>query len=106
MDAVLCGLRQSLELGFDVLIEGEATGADIMARQWAGGAGIPVERYPADWDRYGKAAGPIRNAQMLDADPDLVIAFVNKPLSASRGTNHMVGIAQAACVPTWVIEAQ
>lgn len=37
--------------------------------------GFPVERYPADWERYGKRAGPIRNRKMLDQGPDLVVAF-------------------------------
>lgn len=59
-----------------VLIEGGARGADRLAREWAIGAGVPVETYEADWDRHDKAAGPIRNSTMLSAGkPDLVVAF-------------------------------
>jgi hypothetical protein len=36
---------------------------------------LRIEKYPADWDKYGPAAGPIRNRQMLDTGVDLVIAF-------------------------------
>ena len=80
----------------DVIIEGEAPGADTMALRWAKDSGIPVERYPAQWDKYGKSAGPIRNKQMLDeGKPDLVIAF-HANISASRGTKNMISQAQAA----------
>lgn len=58
------------------LIHGGAKGADSLAGEWAERIGIKVEVYPADWDKFGKAAGGIRNQQMLDeGDPDLVIAF-------------------------------
>jgi YspA, cpYpsA-related SLOG family len=69
-----------------VLIQGEADGADRMAATWAASRRIQVERYPADWRRHGKAAGPIRNQQMLDIGrPDLVIAF-----PGGHGTADMV----------------
>ena len=80
----------------DWLVIGEAPGADTMALRWAKDSGIPVERYPAQWDKYGKSAGPIRNKQMLDeGKPDLVIAF-HANISASRGTKNMISQAQAA----------
>jgi hypothetical protein len=78
----------------DVLIEGEAPGADTLAREWATEQGIPVERYPADWNRHGKAAGPIRNRRMLvEGKPDLVVAF-----PGGRGTANMISQAEAAGV--------
>lgn len=59
-----------------VLIHGAAMGADSMAGSWARHRGIPEHPYPADWTKHRKAAGPIRNQQMLDeGKPDLVIAF-------------------------------
>ena len=61
--------------------------------------GVPVEVYPADWTRYGKPAGPIRNRQMLnEGKPDMVIAF-HDDLSVSVGTKDMVDIANAAGLP-------
>lgn len=68
-----------------VVIEGEARGADTIAREWAESRGITVEKYPADWKRYGKAAGPIRNKQMLEeGKPDFVVAF-----PGGTGTDNM-----------------
>ncbi len=84
-----------------VVIEGEARGADTMAREWAEHFMIPVEKYPADWERYGRAAGFIRNRQMLsDGKPDLVVAFYDKPREESKGTADMVKQARAAGVET------
>ena len=44
-----------------VLVHGAARGADSMAGAWADSRGITVDPFPADWDRYRKSAGPIRN---------------------------------------------
>ena len=71
---------------FHVLIQGAARGADTYARNWAETHNIRCLSFPADWKRNGKAAGPIRNRQMLDVgQPDLVIAF-----PGGRGTADMV----------------
>lgn len=91
---------------FSVVIEGEARGADTLARQWAEARGIPVEAYPADWERYGKAAGPIRNRQMLDeGHPDLVVAFPAGRLADTKGTLNMVSTAQARSIRVVVDES-
>jgi hypothetical protein len=52
-------------LGITHLREGGAKGADGDAGRWALWRGVPSRTYPADWDRYGRAAGPIRNGEML-----------------------------------------
>jgi hypothetical protein len=83
-----------------VLIHGCAAGADFMARQWALINNVPELAFKANWDRFGKAAGPKRNIQMLnDGKPSLVIAF-----PGGNGTAHMVRIAREAGVE--VIEIQ
>jgi hypothetical protein len=80
--------------GIALLIEGGARGADFMARKFAEWAGIPVRTFPADWDAHGKAAGPIRNQQMLDeGKPDIVVAF-----EGGRGTADMIDRAEKAGV--------
>lgn len=62
--------------GFSVVIDGVARGADTLAYQWAKSRGILSQRFPAEWGRYGKAAGPIRNQQMIDeGKPEMGIAF-------------------------------
>lgn len=97
-----------------VVIEGGAKGADSIARGWAARcrARYSAQRtvhvqaltFSADWERYGKAAGPVRNQQMIDdGAPELVIAFVNKALEDSRGTWDMVQRAQAAGIPYRVL---
>lgn len=77
---------------FEVVIHGDASGADALAAAWARDRGVPVAAYPADWDAHGKKAGPIRNQQMLDEGrPDIVIAF-----PGGRGTYDMLKKAAAA----------
>lgn len=88
-----------------LLIHGAARGADSWARQWAGGRGVATLAFPAKWYPKGRrgpldrAAGHKRNAQMLyEGRPDAVLAF-----PGGRGTANMVGKAQAAGVPVWVV---
>lgn len=82
------------------LVHGAARGADSLAARIAAEWHWPVVAYPADWKTHGKAAGSIRNQQMLDTKPDLVLAF---PTPQSRGTWDMVRRAQAAGVRTIVV---
>lgn len=86
------------------LADGMATGADTLAYTWATKRGISGRRrWRADWETHGRAAGPIRNAQMLaEFRPDLVVAFIDKPLSESRGTEDMVLRAMDVGVPVHV----
>jgi len=75
-----------------VIIHGGARGADLLADQWAVTNWVTIEEYKADWNKHGKAAGPIRNKQMLEeGKPDLVVAF-----PGGKGTAHMVRIAKEA----------
>lgn len=93
--------------GVMTVIEGGAKGADALAAFWAQShEGVCWIQVPANWARDGKAAGPIRNQRMLvDGNPDLVLAFVDKPLAESRGTADMVRRARGAGVRTYVVEA-
>ena len=68
-----------------VIIHGAAPGADTLADTIAKKLGFEVIPFPAEWARYGKAAGPIRNRKMLDEEPDKVIAFHND-IENSKGT--------------------
>ena len=79
---------------FTALMQGGAAGVDALARDWA--ATHPeIERYVchADWKVHGRAAGPIRNARMLEWKPDMVVAF-----AGGSGTANMVAQAKAAGV--------
>jgi hypothetical protein len=71
----------------------------MLAAQWAQGAGVKLETYPAEWDRFGKAAGPKRNQVMIDQGrPDLVVAF-----AGGNGTADMVNRAKKAGIEVVVI---
>jgi hypothetical protein len=72
------------------VIEGGAPGFDLLAREWAMINEIPVATVDADWERFGPAAGPIRNGIMAKMGPDCVFAGPGGP-----GTASMVKIAQA-----------
>lgn len=109
---VVCAMLDGIRMGMGddpdlVVIEGSARGADRLGREWAEAWGLPCSTYIAHWDEHGKAAGPIRNERMLEEGrPDIVVAFVDKPLHESRGTAHMVGIAREAGVKTIVVEVR
>ena len=106
-DTVIDSLIRGLQAEHDSLrvINGQAKGADMLAHDLAEAYGAITVPFPADWDKYGKAAGPIRNKQMLDeGKPDMVIAFLDRPESESRGTANMIKQAQKAGVPVYVIE--
>ena len=89
---------QGLDPQADTIIHGGARGADALADYYARKMGFTVETFPAEWDKYGKRAGYVRNRAMLDSGADHVYAFVSKPIEESRGTAMMVKIAQEAGV--------
>ena len=77
------------------LIHGGARGADSLSGIWAQSKNIETIVFPADWNRYGKSAGYIRNSQMLtEGIPDLVVAF-----PGGKGTKNMIELAKKANVP-------
>lgn len=80
------------------IIEGGAAGADEMARYWAKGHDVMWITVEAEWEIYGRAAGPRRNAAMLILQPDLVIAF-----PGGRGTDNMIQQALRKGVPVMTI---
>jgi hypothetical protein len=74
-----------------VVIEGGATGADRLVREWCAHNGVHYATVPALWDWSGNSAGPKRNAAMLLLRPEFLLAF-----PGGRGTRDMCYQAQAA----------
>ncbi len=74
-------------------------GADFFGELWAKNRRIPVERYPANWERYGKSAGLRRNQAMIDAAPDALIAVWD---GKSRGTADVIRRARVAGLRVFV----
>lgn len=82
-----------------LLLQGGAEGADSHAAHWAKQRQIPWLTLPAKWGKLGKAAGPIRNQQMLGflgLRPDYVLAF-----EGGRGTADMIARAKAEGIPVY-----
>ena len=78
------------------IIHGGASGADLLARQYAIAAANDIQEVvcPANWMMQGRAAGPIRNQKMIDLKPDVVVAF-----PGGKGTADCVRRAKAAGIP-------
>ena len=112
MIAIVCGGRDFTDaarmkavmdkavhtLGVETIIEGAALGADTLAYEWAmAHGGVSVIHVPADWAKYGRAAGAIRNATMLrillGGDPDTKRAVFAFP--GGNGTKNMVALARS-----------
>lgn len=85
-----------------VIISGTARGADRLGERYAAEHGYRIERFPADWDRDGIAAGPIRNSQMA-AHADALVAFWD---GQSRGTKDMIERAEKHNLPIRVVRFQ
>jgi hypothetical protein len=115
MRILICGDRNwnDLQKVYDTLkeypnveyvIEGEARGADTCGKIAAEMLDIPVLKFPADWTKYGKSAGPIRNHQMLiEGKPDLILAFHDDILN-SKGTKNMVTQALKSLITARIIK--
>ena len=87
-DAILSNRKHDSNI---VIVSGTARGADRLGEQYARERGYRIERYPADWDRDGNSAGPIRNAKMAD-NAHALIAFWD---GQSRGTMNMIETAKS-----------
>lgn len=79
-----------LDIDISEVVSGAALGADTMGEQWATAHNIPIKRFPADWDQYGRSAGYRRNVEMGDY-ADACILFWDLE---SKGTKHMLDIAK------------
>ena len=74
------------------IVSGGASGADALAERYARSRGLAFRAFPADWRRWGKLAGPIRNRQMADYGSAAVVYWDGR----SRGTADMISSASAA----------
>ena len=74
------------------IVNGTCRGADKLGEQYAKEKRLKIKRFPANWNKYGKAAGPKRNQQMANY-ADALIAFWD---GKSRGTKNMIDLAKQA----------
>ena len=85
---------------FSVLLQGNARGADILSKEAAKKLKKIVISFPADWAQYKKAAGPIRNSEMIKQKPDVIFAFHDN-LFVSKGTKHCVSAGLKNKIPVF-----
>jgi hypothetical protein len=98
MKVIIAGSRTLVKLfliqeavtksGYNIteVVSGCAVGADSLGEYYALQNNIPVKKFPAPWDQYGKAAGAIRNCQMAEyADAAIVVWD-----GVSKGSKHMI----------------
>ena len=84
MDKLLQNITEPI-----TIVCGMARGADTLGERYAISKGYEVARFPADWGKFGKAAGYKRNEQMAQ-NADALVAFWD---GSSRGTKHMIDLA-------------
>lgn len=106
LDDFISKLKQKYPDKQVVIITGAAKGADQLGSFYARNHNIPLKEFQADWTTYGKAAGPIRNQQMLDYAlheiPVLIVFWDGE----SRGTKNMMNIAKRHNVQTETVLIQ
>lgn len=86
-DGVLSGRIASGEV---VIVSGHARGTDLLGERYASEHSLRCELFPADWEKYGRSAGPIRNREMA-SHADALIAFYD---GKSKGTGNMIRLAR------------
>lgn len=85
MDKLLCNITEEI-----TVVCGKARGADTLGEKYAKEKGYAVDYYPADWTKYGRRAGYLRNEQMAQ-NADALVAFWD---GESRGTRSMIELAR------------
>jgi len=86
-----------------IVVHGGAKGADTIGGMVAMRLGFEVRVYPAEWERYGRAAGIIRNSMMLEEKPDLILAF-HSNIEKSKGTKDMINKGSKAGIEVKLIK--
>lgn len=89
-----------MELGDFTLLEGGAKGADALGRLCAEELGLEFKTIKAEWKKYGRGAGAVRNRVMVDMEPRLVLGFA---LNDSPGTSDCVMYARGKKIETRVM---
>ncbi len=92
IDCCVSDIRQKYQI---IIVSGGCRGADMLGERYARENGFEIERYHADWETYGRSAGPRRNKQMAEVS-DYVICFWDEK---SKGTKSMIDYARKCGKP-------
>ncbi len=96
---LLCQAIVESQFRIDVILSGTANGVDRLGELWASRHNTPVEKYPANWQQFGKSAGYIRNVEMSHNADALIAIWDGK----SRGTKNMIDIAKSKGLKVYVV---
>jgi hypothetical protein len=88
-----------LPLGTIVVVSGGANGADSLAEQYALKYNLEIIIFKADWKKFGKRAGYLRNIDII-AESDIVVAFWD---GISKGTKHSLNLAESRNIPVTIV---
>lgn len=83
---------------YSTVISGTAPGVDRLGERFAKKIQVPVQRYPANWEKYGRSAGSIRNTEMARRADAVVVVWDG----VSPGTRHMMNAARQRGLPLYV----
>ncbi|REE82995.1 uncharacterized protein DUF2493 [Lutibacter oceani] len=86
----ICDNILQIQTNIEIVSGAYYKGADKLGEQYAAEKGFLLTKFPADWKRFGKAAGPKRNKEMANY-ADTLIAFLD---GKSKGTKHMIDLAK------------
>jgi hypothetical protein len=85
------------------VLSGTARGVDQLGEAWAASNGVAVRRFPADWRRFGRRAGRLRNEEMVAAARQAGGALIAVWNGVSPGTRHTIEIARRAGLPVFIL---
>jgi len=97
--AQLCGAARRSGFTISRIIAGMAAGVDTLAIRYARENGLPLDPFPAQWDKWGRSAGYKRNVQMAHNADALIAIWDGK----SPGTSHMIEVAKAHGLRVFVV---
>ena len=94
----LCELRFITDI--TEVVSGTARGVDTYGEWFANRYEIPIKRFPANWDEYGKSAGMIRNKEMAEYAEQAIILWDGE----SKGTKNMIDLVKKKKIPIFLLE--
>lgn len=97
--AKVCEAVQLSGFAISRVVSGLAEGVDMLAVRYALEHGLPCDPFPADWKKWGRRAGYLRNEQMAQYADALIAVWDGK----SPGTRHMIEVAKARGLPVFVV---
>lgn len=86
------------------IVSGHASGIDHYGEEWARAHDVPIRAFPADWQKHGLKAGPIRNAEMAKY-ADALLAIPHPNPNRRTGTKDMIRKAKRQGLRVFVYEA-